>query len=144
MATSRLAEHLPSLFGPSRRAAWRLSVARRILAALALLLALHLAAGSRAPAPASPSPEGGCGPTLTVPVAAPVDHLGPGDPVGVYVPGESDPVADATVLTATSEAAPATAPVVEVCLAEEDVGHLVRRMGTDGQSGAGFVLVRAD
>ncbi|OAB86275.1 hypothetical protein AWH69_13035 [Janibacter melonis] len=46
-----LATQLPSLFGPGRRPAWRRRVARRLVAAAALCLALTLALGQQAPEP---------------------------------------------------------------------------------------------
>lgn len=46
-----LATQLPSLFGPGRRPAWRRRVARRLLSAGALCLALALALSQRAPEP---------------------------------------------------------------------------------------------
>lgn len=42
-SSTALATHLPGLLGPSRRAAWRRTVLRRVLAVALVLLALHLA-----------------------------------------------------------------------------------------------------
>lgn len=152
MATSRLAAHLPSLFGPSRRAAWRLSLVRRALAAGAILLALHLTLGAASPAPVasadptsgSADPTGGSGPALTLALAAPADHLEAGDEVGVYLPGDSDPViAGARVLSVPT--ATTGRPTVRITLPDGDVGRLVAAMGGPGGAGAGgqgFVVVR--
>lgn len=142
MATSRLAQHLPSLFGPSRRAAWRLSLVRRGLAAGALLLALHLTLGATRPAaveaPTSPRDEGAA---ISLPLAAPADHLSPGDEVGVYLPGRSEPVVrGATVLGLPEEA---EAPVVRLTFRERDVATVVREMGEERGLGTGFVIVRS-
>src|SRR5699024_12651010 len=122
MAPSRLSQHLPSLFGPSRRAAWRLSLVRRGLSAGALLLALHLTLGMTRPDPAEepPAPPDD-GAALSLPLAAPAGHLAPGDEVGVYLPGRTAPVADAArVLAAPAE--PRDAPVVGLPLGDGEVG----------------------
>lgn len=142
MATSRLAQHLPSLFGPSRRAAWRLSLARRGLAASALLLALHLTLGATRPAaveaPAAPEDAGAA---LSLPLAAPADHLASGDEVGVYVPGDADPlVRGARVLTVPGEAR--DTPVVRITLERDEIGPILRQMGPEHGGGTGFVVVR--
>lgn len=142
MLSSRLAQHLPSLFGPSRRAAWRLSLARRILSAGAILLALHLTLGAMTP-PADETQEAPreTGPALALPLAAPADHLAPGDEVGVYLPGRADPlVRRARVLDAPD--AGDTAPVVRVTVERRSVGPLLREMAPDQGLGTGFVVVR--
>lgn len=141
MATSRLAAHLPSLFGPSRRAAWRLSLVRRGLAAGALLLALHLTLGAVRP-PAAPTGQGSAtGPAVTLPLAAPADHLDPGDAVGVYLPGRADPVVTgATVLS--TPASSGAVPTVRVALPTRDVGDLVQQMTPEAGGRSGFVVVR--
>lgn len=142
MAASALAQHLPSLFGPSRRAAWRLSVARRALAALAILLALHLTLGAVRPpetaAPRSPAPSG---PRLSLPLALPADHLSPGDRVGVYLPGRATPVATGARVVSTSES-PSGQIVAEVTMRTADVGPILRDLGPEGAAQGGFVLVR--
>lgn len=145
MAASRLARHLPSLFGPSRRAAWRLSLVRRGLSAGALLLALHLALGTAHPPPERESgPSRPPGPTLTLPLAAPADHLSPGDRVGVYLPGRSDPVVRGARVVGTPED-PAGGDTVSLAVPAGEVGPVLREMGagrgTGAGSGTGFVLV---
>lgn len=50
-----LATHLPSLFAPGRRPAWRRRVARRVLAGVLLALALTVALGRGAPEPGTPA-----------------------------------------------------------------------------------------
>ena len=143
MAPSRLAQHLPSLFGPSRRAAWRLSLVRRGLSAGALLLALHLTLGMTRPDPAEepPAPPDD-GAALSLPLAAPAGHLAPGDEVGVYLPGRTDPVVDdARVLAVPDESG--DAPVVRLTLREGDVGEILREMGPEQGLGTGFVIVRS-
>lgn len=142
MLSSRLAQHLPSLFGPSRRAAWRLSLARRGLAAGAILLALHLTVGATTPEAAEPrTPPRETGAVLSLPLAAPADHLTAGDEVGVYLPGRPDPlVRGATVLDAP--AAGDTAPVVRVTVQRAQVGPVLREMAPDRGLGTGFVVVR--
>lgn len=142
MATSRLATHLPALFGPSRRAAWRLSLVRRCLAAAALLLALHLALGATGRATgASSAPPDRAGPALTLPLAAPADHLRVGDAVGIYLPGQDAPVvADARVLAVPDPAG--AGETVRVSLPPSDVGSLVRQMSSEVGGGTGFVVVR--
>ncbi|HCE61078.1 MAG TPA: hypothetical protein DER11_06855 [Janibacter terrae] len=141
MASSSLAQHLPSLFGPGRRAAWRLSLVRRGLAAAALLLALQLTLGAAAP-PSSPTPEADApsGPTLSLPLALPADHLSAGDEVGVYLPGRESPVVASTRFGGTSEA-PSGGYVARITLRDQDVGPLLRQMAPDGAGGGGFVLV---
>lgn len=142
MATSRLAQHLPSLFGPSRRAAWRLSLARRGLSACALLLALHLTLGATRPAVVeeAPSPRGE-GAALALPLAAPADHLSPGDEVGIYLPGRADPLVRRAQVLAVSDGTGDT-PVVRITLDEDQVGPILREMGPDRGLGSGFVVVR--
>ncbi|GAA3608897.1 hypothetical protein GCM10022199_10810 [Marihabitans asiaticum] len=49
--TAILAEHLPSLFGPGRRPAWRRTVARRLLALACVALALSTVLGEVGPGP---------------------------------------------------------------------------------------------
>ncbi|HIZ98886.1 MAG TPA: hypothetical protein H9805_09975 [Candidatus Janibacter merdipullorum] len=141
MATSRLAQHLPSLFGPSRRAAWRLSLVRRGLAAAALLLALHLTLGATRPAAVeAPSPPRDEGAAISLPLAAPADHLSPGDEVGVYLPGRSSPVVrDARVLGTPEDS---SAPVVRLTFRQRDVEALLREMGPGRGADTGFVVVR--
>lgn len=144
MATSRLAAHLPSLFGPSRRATWRLSILRRGLAAGALLLALHLTLGAARPATgAAPSSSTATGPALTLPLAAPADHLDPGDAVGIYLPGQADPVVTGARVLATPQASAAQA-AVRVALQSRDVGPLVQQMTRDDGRDTGFVVVREE
>ncbi|MGO1166663.1 MAG: hypothetical protein ACTMHL_08600 [Janibacter sp.] len=142
MATSRLAQHLPSLFGPSRRAAWRLSLVRRGLSACALLLALHLTLGATRPAAVeAPSAPRDKGAALTLPLAAPADHLSPGDEVGVYLPGDADPlVRGATVLSVPAETEDTA--VVRLTLQQDQIGPILREMGPEHGLGTGFVLVR--
>ncbi|WP_338750194.1 hypothetical protein [Janibacter alittae] len=142
MATSRLAAHLPSLFGPSRRAAWRLSLVRRGLAAGALLLALQLTLGVTRPPEMSDEPSAPAGSALSVPLATPADHLAPGDAVGVYLPGRAEPV----VTGATVLALPATSgapPTVRISLPARDVGTLVQQMTSEVGGRTGFIVVRA-
>lgn len=142
MLSSRLAQHLPSLFGPSRRAAWRLSLARRGLSAGAILLALHLTLGATAPEAAEPrTPPRETGAALSLPLASPADHLSAGDDVAVYLPGRPDPlVRGAQVLKAP--AASDTTPVVRVTVEPSEVGPLLREMAPDRGLGTGFVVVR--
>ncbi|WP_435202328.1 hypothetical protein [Janibacter sp. GS2] len=142
MATSRLAQHLPSLFGPSRRAAWRLSLVRRGLSACALLLALHLTLGATRPAVVErPPPPRDEGAALALPLAAPAGHLSPGDEVGIYLPGRAEPlVRRAQVLGVSSETG--DTPVVRLTLDEEQVGEILREMAPERGLGNGFVVVR--
>lgn len=138
---SRLAQQLPSLFGPSRRAAWRLSLIRRLLAAGALLLALHLGLGSVRPAPEeAPAAKRPSGPALSLPLALPADHLSPGDAVGVYLPGRTEPVlTGARVLSLPdSQDRPA---VVRVSVGTRDVGPLLKEIGPERAGEEGFVVV---
>lgn len=141
MAPSRLAQHLPSLFGPSRRAAWRLSLVRRALAAAALLLALQLGlAAARPAASETPAPPRDEGAAISLPLAAPADHLSPGDEVTVHVPGRAEAVVrDATVLGAPQEA---DAPVLRITLPPEQIAPLIREMGPERGLSSGFVVVR--
>lgn len=140
MATSRLAVHLPSLFGPSRRAAWRLSLVRRGLAAGALLLALHLTIGATRPPVASPQSRSVAGPVVNLPLAAPASRLDPGDSVAVYLPGRARPlVTGATVLAIPTSSA--AVPTVGVSVAAEDVGRLVEQMSSEAGGRVGFVIV---
>lgn len=143
MASSRLATHLPSLFGPSRRAAWRLSLVRRALAAAALLLAGHLALGATDRATPPADAAAASGPALTLPLAAPADHLRPGDGVGIYLPGRADPiVTHAHVLAVpTTRTGP---PTVRLTLGAQDVGELVEQMASRGAGHPGFVVVREE
>lgn len=141
MATSRLAAHLPSLFGPSRRAAWRLSLVRRGLAAGALLLALHLAVGVARPPSASPEQRSASGPVVTLPLAAPAGHLDPGDAVGVYLPGRARPVVTGATILATP-ASSGAAPTVRVSVPADGVGELVQQMTPEAGGRSGFVVVR--
>ncbi|WEV77808.1 hypothetical protein O9K63_14625 [Janibacter cremeus] len=141
MATSRLAAHLPSLFGPSRRAAWRLSLVRRGLAAGALLLALHLAVGAARPPSASPGPRSVSGPAVTLSLAAPAGHLDPGDTVGVYLPGRARPVVTGATILAASTSAGA-APTVRVAVPADHLGELVQEMTPETGGRSGFVVVR--
>lgn len=142
MAASPLAQHLPALFGPSRRAAWRLGVLRRALAALAILLAIQLALGALAPterlAPSGSTPTG---PELSLPLAMPADHLSPGDRVGVYLPGREEPVVRSARFRGGDEDA-AGRSVARITLRDNDIGAILRQMGVDGQPQSGFVLVR--
>lgn len=142
MAPSRLAQHLPSLFGPSRRAAWRLSLVRRGLSVTALLLALHVGLGAARPttsvAPGPPRDEGAA---ISLPLAAPADHLAAGDTVGVYLPGRSEPlVRDATVLGVPAET---DSPVVRITLPPGRISPVLREMGPERGLSTGFVVVRA-
>lgn len=142
MAASALAQHLPSLFGPSRRAAWRLSLARRALAALAILLALHLALGVLTPAESlAPSSSTPAGPELSLPLAMPADHLSPGDRVGVYLPGREEPVVASARFRGGDEDASGRS-VARITLRDNDIGAILRQMGVDGPTQGGFVLVR--
>lgn len=141
MATSRLAAHLPSLFGSSRRAVWRLSFVRRGLAVGALLLALQLTLGVARPPQASRAPATAAGPALTLPLAAPADHLEPGDAVGVYLPGRADPVVTGARVLATPVTS-GVASTVRVTLPARDVGQLVQQMTPDVAGRTGFVVVR--
>lgn len=142
MVSSRLAQHLPSLFGPSRRATWRLALTRRALSAGAILLALHVTLGAARPAEVeAPEPPRETGAALSLPLAAPADHLAPGDEVGIYLPGRADPlVRGAQVLDAPGAAD--TAPVVRVTVDRRKVGPILREMGPDPGLGTGFVVVR--
>lgn len=142
MASSRLAQHLPSLFGPSRRAAWRLSLVRRALSVAAILLALHVTLGAARPAAVeAPTAPRETSPTLALPLAAPGDHLSPGDEVAVYLPGRADPlVRGARVLDAPT--AGDAAPVVRVTVERRSVGPILREMGPDQGLSSGFVVVR--
>ncbi len=142
MASSRLAQHLPSLFGPSRRAAWRLSVVRRALSATAILLALHVGLEAVRPtASGAPAPPRDEGTAISLPLAAPADHLAAGDAVSVYLPGRTEPlVREATVLGVPGEA---DSPVVRITLPASRVPPVLREMGPDRGLSTGFVLVRA-
>lgn len=141
MASSRLAQHLPSLFGPSRRATWRLSLARRALAATAILLALHLTAGVAGSAPAAaPKAAEHTGPQLSIPLVLPVDHLAPGDSVGVYLPGQAEPIATDAHFVGTTEATSGRA-VARITLRRNQIGRILREMGADRAAEGGFVLV---
>lgn len=141
MASSSLAQHLPSLFGPGRRAAWRLSLVRRGVTAAALLLALQLTLGAAAP-PSSPAPEAGApaGPTLSLPLTLPADHLSVGDEVGVYLPGRESPVVARSRFGGTTEAL-SGGYVARITLQDEDIGPLLRQMAPGEAGGGGFVLV---
>lgn len=140
MATA-LAQHLPSLFGPSRRAAWRLSLARRGLAVTAILVALHLVASAAGPPPATaPTLPVRSGPELSVPLALPVDGLVAGERVSLYVPGESTPVATGARVSSTSEA-PSGALVARITVRDREIGPILRNMASADGSGSGFVLV---
>ncbi|WP_277454268.1 hypothetical protein [Janibacter sp. DB-40] len=141
MATSRLAAHLPSLFGPSRRAAWRLSLVRRGLAAGAILLALHLTLGSARSPAASPQARTASGPVVTLPLAAPAGRLDPGDAVAVYLPGQARPVVTGATVMATPTSSGAV-PTVGVSVAATDVGELVQQMTPEAGGRSGFVVVR--
>jgi hypothetical protein len=141
MASSRLAQQFPSLFGPSRRAAWRLSLARRALAVTAILLALHLGVGATRPPEAAQAPTTQrAGPELSLPLALPADHLAPGDTVAVYLPGRGSPIATGARVSGTSQT-PSGGTVARVTLRRSDVEPILRHMGTSGPSQGGFVLV---
>lgn len=141
MASSRLAQQLPSLFGPSRRAAWRLSLVRRALAVVAILLALHLTLGAVRPPAAAPAPAAErAGPELSLPLAVPADHLLPGDAVAVYLPGRGTPIATGARIAGTSQA-PSGAAMARVILRRSDVEPILRHMGAGGAAQGGFVLV---
>lgn len=141
MASSRLAQQLPSLFGPSRRAAWRLSLVRRALAVAAILLALHLTLGAVRPPAAVPAPAAERpGPELSLPLAVPADHLLPGDAVAIYLPGRGTPIATGARIAGTSQT-PSGAPMARVTLRRADVDPVLRNMGAGGPAPGGFVLV---
>lgn len=141
MASSRLAQQLPSLFGPSRRAAWRLSLVRRALAVVAILLALHLTLGAVRPPAAAPAPAAErAGPELSLPLAVPADHLLPGDAVAVYLPGRGTPIATGARIAGTSQT-PSGAAMARVILRRSDVEPILRQMGAGGAAQGGFVLV---
>ncbi|MDN5716829.1 MAG: hypothetical protein L0G89_06295 [Janibacter sp.] len=141
MASSRLAKQFPSLFGPSRRAAWRLSLVRRALAVVAILLALHLTLGAVRPPAAAPAPATErAGPELSLPLAMPADHLLPGDTVAVYLPGRGSPVATGARISGTSQT-PSGTTVARVTLRRTDVEPILRQMGDAGAGQGGFVLV---
>ena len=55
--TAILAQHLPSLFGPGRRPAWRRTVARRLLALACIALALSTVLGEIGPGPSYADPR---------------------------------------------------------------------------------------
>lgn len=137
MAGSRLAQYLPSLFGPSRRAAWRLSVVRRLVALAALLLAVQLAVGATAPpdetAPSTPTK----GATIALPLASAVD-LPTGSRVTVYAAGRAGPVARRATLVAT-EPGTTGSPRAQVSVPEEQVGPIVQELGATPP--VNFVLV---
>lgn len=82
------------------------------------------------------------GPTLTLPLAAPADHLDPGDAVGVYLPGRSDPVVTGATVLATPTTSGAL-PTVRLTLRQRDVGQLVQQMTPEGGGRTGFVVVRS-
>lgn len=115
---------------------------RRGLSVLALLLALQLTLGATRPAPTgAPTAPSHDGAAVTLPLAAPADHLTTGDEVGVYLPGRADPVlTGATVLRAPSSTS--GTPVVRITLRRDDVGQLLREMAPERGGGTGFVLVR--
>lgn len=141
MATSRLAQHLPSLFGPSRRAAWRLSLARRLLAVSAILLALQLVLGATGGESTEPVTDPvGDGPQLTLPLALPGDHLATGDEVDVYLAGRATPLATGARVTGTSEGASGQS-VARVVLQPDEIRTILRSMGPGGASEGGFVVV---
>ncbi|MFX4287019.1 hypothetical protein ACQBJO_02470 [Janibacter sp. G349] len=141
MAASPLAQHLPALFGPSRRAAWRLGVLRRALAALAILLAIQLALDALRPSDgATTSPRSPSGPELSLPLAMPADHLSPGDRVGVYLPGREEPVVRSARFGGTSESTSGQT-VARITLSDNEIGRILRHMGVDGPTQGGFVLV---
>ena len=141
MPSSRLAQLFPSVLGPSRRAAWRLSLLRRGLAVGAILLALHLTAGAVRPPSPPPAPTTErTGPELSLPLALPADHLAAGDAVSVYVPGRESPVARGARLMGTSQT-PSGLPVASITLRAQDVGSILRQMGAAGAAPEGFVLV---
>ena len=141
MSPSRLAQLFPSVLGPSRRAAWRLSLLRRGLAVGAILLALHLTAGAVRPPspPAAPTAERE-GPELSLPLALPADHLAAGDAVSVYVPGRESPVATGARVSGTSQT-PSGLAVARITLRRSDIGPVLRHLGPDGSTSGGFVLV---
>lgn len=137
---SRLAQHLPSLFGPSRRAAWRLSVVRRALAGAAVLLAVQLAVGAVRPAPSAssshrPMPKGA---VLALPLTAPADHLRDGARVEIYASGQAVPVARGATVVGSSGGDGGQARAT-VAVAEDDVGRVVQELGAAPP--ATFVLV---
>lgn len=139
MAGSRLAQHLPSLFGPSRRAAWRLSVVRRLLALAALLLAVRLAVGATTPpdeATTSPTPTKGA--TVVLPLASAVD-LPAGSRVTVYAAGRARPVADRARLVETAAPGTTGQPRAQVSVPEGQVGAIVQELGASPR--VDFVLV---
>lgn len=144
MASSRLAQQFPSLFGPSRRAAWRLSLTRRALTVTAILLALHLSVGAARPPEAAPAPTTQrAGPELSLPLALPADHLTPGDTVAVYLPGRGSPIATDAHVSGTSQT-PSGGTVARIVLRRADVEPILRHMGTNDLSQGGFVLVADD
>ena len=138
MAGSRLAQHLPSLFGPSRRAAWRLSVVRRLLALAALLFAVQLAVGATAPpdeaAPSTPT----TGATVALPLASAVD-LPTGSTVTVYAAGRASPVARRATLVEAGDPGTTGSPRAQVSVPEEQVGPIVQELGATPR--VSFVLV---
>lgn len=141
MIGSRLAQHLPSLFGPSRRAAWRLSVLRRALAAAALLLAIDLAVGAARPSeatrPSTPStPVSGA--TVVLPLATSADHVAPGSEVSVYAAGRGRPLTTKATLVEPVGGVDGR-PRARVAVRPEDVGEIVQQLGA-GQR-IDFVLV---
>ncbi len=114
---------------------------RRGLAAGARLLALHLplttarAESVRALPPTTPA-----GATLTLPLAAPGDHLAAGDEVSVHLPGQEDPlVTGATVLGAATHASGGS--VVRITIDEAELGPVLRELAPERGGSTGFVVV---
>ena len=141
MAPSRLAHHFPALFGPSRRAAWRLCALRRALAAVALLLALHVATSSvRGPHTPAPSHTQHVGPAVSLPLALPADHLAPGEKVAVYLPGTREPLVTGARFAGSSESMSGS-DVARITLRENDVGKILENLRNSTGEPVGFVLV---
>lgn len=140
MTSSRRATLLPSIFGPSRRAAWRLSVLRRGLSAAAILLALQLTLGATSVTPAPSARDRPSGAAITLPLAVPADHISPGDEVAVYLPGRTDPVvASATALGGPASSSDPT--TVRITVPREQLGPLLLAMTPERGGGTGFVIV---
>lgn len=113
-----------------------------MLAAAALVLALHLAlSATRTDQPAASQPPETVGAALSLPLAAPADHLAPGDEVGVYLPGQVDPLVSGARVLGANEAT-GGASVVRITLRQKDVGTIVKEMGPESGGSAGFVIVR--
>lgn len=141
MAPSRLAHHFPALFGPSRRAAWRLSVARRALAAVALLLALHVATtSSRGPLTPAPTHSQPPGPALSLPLALPADHLVPGEEVAVYLPGTGEPLVTGARFGGSAESMSGS-DVARITLRGNEVAEILENLRNSAGEPVGFVLV---